>query len=205
MEYFSPWLRILQRDRFLMVCPCCTITLIMRYVNSLCKILLSSSYWCAPWQASSKRDKDRRWERNDWLCIFLGSNSLLDLFLFHFFLSVYSPRLLWYYTCGSHPSGFQEASKGIWCYNVCSALDCSFVCLINGLKYGKKGNKKCVTCFATLLQNELNSGVARFTTHIKPVLQQIRLIKCPHPRDISQAQKWQKDGGNAFSCRTKSL
>ena len=108
--------------------------------------------------------------------IFLGPNSLLDLFLFHFFLSVYSPRLLWYYTCGSQPSGFQEASKGIWCYNVCSALDCSFVCLINGLKYGKKGNKKCVTCFATLLQNELNSDVARFTTHIKPVLQQIRLL-----------------------------
>ena len=28
----------------------------------------------------------------------------------------------------------------------------------------------------TLLQNELNSDVARFTTHIKPVLQQIRLL-----------------------------
>ena len=36
------------------------------------------------------------------------------------------------------------------------------------------GNKK--TCLATLLQNELNSDVARFTTHIKPVLQQIRLL-----------------------------
>ena len=44
------------------------------------------------------------------------------------------------------------------------------------LIYGKTGNKKHVTCFATLLQNELNSGVARFTTHIKPVLQQIWLI-----------------------------
>ena len=33
----------------------------------------------------------------------------------------------------------------------------------------------------------------------------IQVIKCPHPGDISQAQKWQKDGGNAFSCRTKSL
>ena len=88
-----------------------------------------------------------------------------------------------------------------------------------------------------MLQNELNSDVARFTTHIKPVLQQIRLlwsnrsfniplprvtpwafdvfenycsnspltrakmtfkcptlgsiqvIKCPHPENISQAQK----------------
>ena len=28
----------------------------------------------------------------------------------------------------------------------------------------------------TLLQNELNSDVAHFTTHIKPVLQQIRLL-----------------------------
>ena len=41
---------------------------------------------------------------------------------------------------------------------------------------GKTGNKKPATCFATLLQNELNSDVARFTTHIKPVLQQIRLL-----------------------------
>ena len=32
------------------------------------------------------------------------------------------------------------------------------------------------TCFATLLQNEMNSDVVRFTTHIKPVLQQIRLL-----------------------------
>ena len=43
-------------------------------------------------------------------------------------------------------------------------------------RYGKPGNKKGATCFATLLQNELNSDVARFTTHIKPVLQQIRLL-----------------------------
>ena len=28
-----------------------------------------------------------------------------------------------------------------------------------------------------MLQNELNSDIARFTTHIKPVLQQIRLLK----------------------------
>ena len=35
--------------------------------------------------------------------------------------------------------------------------------------------KKRATFFATLLQNELNSDVARFTTHIKPVLKQIRL------------------------------
>ena len=33
------------------------------------------------------------------------------------------------------------------------------------LRYGKTGNKKCATCFATLLQNELNSDIARFTTH----------------------------------------
>ena len=34
-----------------------------------------------------------------------------------------------------------------------------------------------------------------------PTLGSIQVIKCPHPGDISQAQKWQKDGGNAFSCR----
>ena len=31
-------------------------------------------------------------------------------------------------------------------------------------------------CLATLMQNELNSDVARFSTHIRPVLQQIRLL-----------------------------
>ena len=31
------------------------------------------------------------------------------------------------------------------------------------------------TCYTTTLQNELNSDVACFTTHIKPVLRQIRL------------------------------
>ena len=38
-----------------------------------------------------------------------------------------------------------------------------------------------------------------------PTFRSIQVIKCPHPGDISQAQKWQKDGGKAFSCRTKSL
>ena len=38
------------------------------------------------------------------------------------------------------------------------------------------GNKKHATCFATLLQNELPSDVARLTTLIKPVLHQIRLL-----------------------------
>jgi len=38
------------------------------------------------------------------------------------------------------------------------------------------GNKRRATCRATLLQNELNSDVARFTTHTKPVSQQIRLL-----------------------------
>ena len=37
-------------------------------------------------------------------------------------------------------------------------------------------NSKRATCFATLRQNELNNDVARFTTRIKPVLQQIRLL-----------------------------
>ena len=44
------------------------------------------------------------------------------------------------------------------------------------LRYGKTGNKKCATCLATLLQNELTSSVVCFTTHIKPVWQQIRLL-----------------------------
>ena len=38
-----------------------------------------------------------------------------------------------------------------------------------------------------------------------PTLGSIRVMKCPHPGDISQAHEWRKDGKNAFSCRTKSL
>ena len=37
--------------------------------------------------------------------------------------------------------------------------------LIGYLKNGKTGNKKRAICFATWLQNELNSDVARFTTY----------------------------------------
>ena len=45
------------------------------------------------------------------------------------------------------------------------------------LKCGKTGKKKeHATCLATLLQDELNSDDARFTTHRKPVLQQIKLL-----------------------------
>ena len=33
-------------------------------------------------------------------------------------------------------------------------------------KVPEMGNKKRSTCFATLLQNVLNSDVARFTTHV---------------------------------------
>ena len=44
------------------------------------------------------------------------------------------------------------------------------------LRDEKTGNKKRATCLATLLQNKLNSDVARFITHIKSVLQQIRLL-----------------------------
>ena len=35
----------------------------------------------------------------------------------------------------------------------------------------KNGQQKCATCFATLLQNELNSDVAHFTTHVQTCLQ----------------------------------
>ena len=38
-----------------------------------------------------------------------------------------------------------------------------------------------------------------------PTRGSVQVIKCPHPEDISQAHKWQKDGRNAFSCRTRSL
>ena len=46
---------------------------------------------------------------------------------------------------------------------------------LHNLKYSKNGQKIHI-CLATSLQNELNSDVVRFTTHIKPVLQQIRLL-----------------------------
>ena len=37
------------------------------------------------------------------------------------------------------------------------------------LRVQKNGQRKRATCLTTLLQNELNIDVARFTTHIKPV------------------------------------
>ena len=43
-------------------------------------------------------------------------------------------------------------------------------------KVRKNGQQKTCNLFATLLQNELNSNIARFTTHIKTVFQQIRLL-----------------------------
>jgi len=45
------------------------------------------------------------------------------------------------------------------------------------LEVRKNGQQKHATCLATLLQNELNCDVARFITHIKPVLQQIALLE----------------------------
>ena len=51
-----------------------------------------------------------------------------------------------------------------------------FFNLASLLRFGKTGNKKSATCLATLLQNELYGDVAQFSTHIKPVLQQIRLL-----------------------------
>ena len=44
------------------------------------------------------------------------------------------------------------------------------------LKYAKTSNKKHATCFATLPQNEMQSDVERFTTLVKPVSHQIRLL-----------------------------
>ena len=44
------------------------------------------------------------------------------------------------------------------------------------LKVRKNGQQKTCSLFCNIAANELNSVVARFTTHIKPVLQQIRLL-----------------------------
>ena len=44
-----------------------------------------------------------------------------------------------------------------------------------GLK-GLNGQQKRAACFATLLQNELESDVARFTTYVQQISQQIRLV-----------------------------
>jgi len=48
--------------------------------------------------------------------------------------------------------------------------------LSNRIKVRKNGQQKNATCHVTRLQNKLNSGVARFTSPIKPVLQQIRFF-----------------------------
>ena len=41
---------------------------------------------------------------------------------------------------------------------------------MDNLRHGKTGNKKRATCLATLLQKELISNVAHFTTHIQTCL-----------------------------------
>ena len=48
----------------------------------------------------------------------------------------------------------------------------SLICCKTGLMWVIKR----ATYLATLLYNKLNSDIARFATHIKPVLQQIRLL-----------------------------
>ena len=45
-----------------------------------------------------------------------------------------------------------------------------------GLK-GLNGQQKRAACFATLLQNELESDVARFTTYVQQISQQIRFVQ----------------------------
>ena len=44
---------------------------------------------------------------------------------------------------------------------------CAAMAIQGSWRYGKTGNKTRATCLATLLQNELNSDVARFTTHVQ--------------------------------------
>ena len=69
-----------------------------------------------------------------------------------------------------------ERTEDKSCYGICV----QFVFSVHVLcfRYGKKGKQKHATCFETLLQNELKSDVARFTTQVfKPVLQQIRMLQ----------------------------
>ena len=47
--------------------------------------------------------------------------------------------------------------------------------LIGYLRYGKTANKK-RKIFATWLQKELNSDVARFTTHVRPCLARNKVV-----------------------------
>ena len=57
------------------------------------------------------------------------------------------------------------------------------------------GNKKHATCFATLLQNELQSNVARFATLNKYFLHQNRLFTILVPRARRFLVTWQGNEG----------
>ena len=61
-------------------------------------------------------------------------------------------------------STFQEKKKDLWC------TDEAFRIIL------RQRHNTSLRRYLLLLQNQLNSDVARFTTHIKPVLQQIRLL-----------------------------
>ena len=63
------------------------------------------------------------------------------------------------------------------------------------VKVRKNGQQKHATCFVTLLQNKLKSNVVRFTTHIKPVLQQIRLLT-----GLNLVVKWQHRHSTHFTA-----
>ena len=75
---------------------------------------------------------------------------------------------------------------------------CLRACASERLRSGKMGNKKHATCFAILLQNKLKSNVVRFTTHIKPVLQQIRLLT-----GLNLVVKWQHRHSTRFTAMDK--
>ena len=67
------------------------------------------------------------------------------------------------------------------------------------LRFGKTGNKKPATSFATLLYNELNSDVAWFMTHEK-ILPPYRSLADPDPQIrggggwVRSARPWDKRG-----------
>ena len=92
--------------------------------------------------------------------------------LFVVFLHYYKVKLFNYkfYVFCSHKIVVSSALF----HSLSFSLPLIFTLLTSNISHFLTTQKR-ATFFATLLQNELNSDVARFTTHIKPVLKQIRL------------------------------
>ena len=61
-----------------------------------------------------------------------------------------------------------ERTEDKSCYAIC--VQFVFSVRVLCFRYDKKGKQKHATCFETLLQNELKSDLARFTTHVQTCL-----------------------------------